>query len=203
MFKKYISDPLPLHNNPVLRPQAPPHRPGPASFKDKALPRVSCPQSHRPLRPTAPLLRTFAAPSPTFPNAPIVPLAEAPFAAPPHQLSPARSGCPRPFSPFSIWRRWLSRPGTALRCGSRSSAAAAAAGLSATAAMAVRPPLTVIAAGDRKSPHKCYFRLLSPETETEPPKQPGGYCHFEKGDPLGRVEGLGGHRTLGGDICDE
>ena len=114
-------------------------------------------------------------PSPTPPSSP---QAEAPFAAPPHQLSPVRSGGPRPFSPFSIWRRWLSRPGTASRCGSRSSAAAAAAGLSATAAMAFRPPLTVTAAGDRKRPLNCYFRLLVPETETEPPQTAGGLLPF-------------------------
>lgn len=71
---------------------------------------------------------------------PRIPSAEAQLTALPHQLSPARSGRSRPLSPFSIWRCWFSRPGTASRCGSRSSAVAG--GFSATAAIAIRPSLT-------------------------------------------------------------
>ena len=88
---------------------------------------------------------------PPPPRAPQSSQAEAPLSALPYQLSPTRSERRRP---FSIWRRWLSRPGTFSRCGFRWSTAVAAvsAGFAATAAITVCPPLATTAAGNRKGP---------------------------------------------------
>lgn len=158
-----------LTQAPPLSPRRATHRRFPASFTLR-------PTGHSPALPA--VRWTSAVKAATLAIAPTVPSTEVPLATLPHQLSPTCSGRSRPVSPFSIWRRWLSKPGIALHCGCRYSAAAE------TSAIAVRPSLTATAAGDMKRPLNGHFRILVPETETEPPKQTGGgCCHLENQPP--------------------
>ena len=205
-------------------PSSPPRWPGPAAaaFPSHDPPPASAPNCAALSGCTAqapPLSQTRHFPAPLVPShighssspgrlsrgtppsrPPPSPQAGAPLAALPYQLSPTCSGRPRPFSPFSIWRRWLSRSGTASRCGSWSSTAAVSAGLAETAAIAVCPPLAATAAGNRKGPSTATSGFWSRKRKQSPPYSQGTTAILKRDPRDGLVEGLGRHRRVGGDF---